>query len=341
VRARVFDPASQPLEQVYGSVLAADVPGADGHDALRKGLRLGATHAAALSALRKPIHVVDLDPGELEQDAVASRLAAAVAGPGSTIDPPSQGQSRVRAAVRGRVRVRNEAVAAVNRLHPLLLFTAADGRIVAEGDDIAGAKSATLATDEALVVEAELIARSAPVLAVTAFARRRVGVVVTDRLEPQGRALVRDAIQRKIEWFGSQMTSFSDVAHETAAVTKTLTGVLAGGAELILMSGGSPLDPLDPVLHAIQSSGGRVERTGVPAHPGSMVWVGAIGTTPVLGIATCAGFGKDTALDLLLARVLAGDAPTEAADALGAGGLAEGAAPGSPFPPYPRAKAAR
>ena len=336
MRARVFDPTSDPPERAFGSVVAADVPGTDGHDVLQKGLRLDATHAAALVALGRAIHLIDLDPGELEQDAVAARLAAAVAGPGTHAELPSHGQARVRAAVRGRLRLRTEAVAAVNHLHPLLLFTAADGRVVAEGDDVAGAKSATLATAEALVVEAERIARSAPVLAVVPFTRRRIGVVVTDRLEPRGRALIHDAIQRKIEWFGSEMTSFAEVAHETTSVSEALRQALSSGADLILLSGGSPLDPIDPVLRALETSGGRVERTGVPAHPGSMVWVGSLPTAPVLGIATCAGFGKDTALDLLLARVFSGDAPADAADALGAGGLAEGASPGSPFPPYPR-----
>ncbi|HZP97092.1 MAG TPA: hypothetical protein VFC31_12245 [Candidatus Limnocylindria bacterium] len=341
MRARVFDPTSDPPESASGAVLAADVPGTDGHDAFQKGLRLDATHAAALVALGRPIHVIDLDPGELEQGTVALRLAAAVGGPGTRAEPPSQGQSRVRAAVRGRLRLRADAVAAVNGLHPLLLFTAADGRVVAEGDDVAGAKSAALATAEALLVEAERIARSAPVLSVMPFIHRRIGVVVTDRLEPRGRALIHGAIRRKIEWFGSEMTSFAEVAHETAAVSEVLRQALSSGADLILLSGGSPLDPIDPVLRALETSGGRVERTGVPAHPGSMVWVGSLPTAPVLGIATCAGFGKDTALDLILARVLTGDAPADAADALGAGGLAEGASPGSPFPPYPRATPAR
>ncbi len=104
----------------------------------------------------------------------------------------------------------------------------------------------------------------------------------------------------------------------------------------MLVSGASSLDPLDAVFVALGSAGGRVERTGVPAHPGSMAWAGIVNDAPVLGIATCAGFGKDTALDLLLARVLAGESPAAAADALGARGLAEGASPGSPFPPYAR-----
>jgi molybdenum cofactor cytidylyltransferase len=337
MRARVFDPARDPLERAFGSVLAKDATGPDGHAALRKGVRLGPAHRTALAALGgEPLHLIDLDDGELEQDEVARRLAAAIAGPGTAAEPPAQGQARLRAATRGLLRARGDVVVALNRLHPLLVFAARDGTVVAEGDDIAGAKSASLATAGRLVAEAERIARIAPILSVAAFERRRVAVVVTDRLESRGRALVREAIQRKIEWFGSELMNFAEVAHESSAIAAAIHDALSAGAELMLFSGASSLDPLDPIFTALEASGGAVVRTGVPAHPGSMAWVGAIGEVPALGIATCSGFGKDTALDLLLARVLAGESASDAADALGAGGLVEGASPGSPFPPYTR-----
>ena len=337
MRARVFDPAKDPPGRAFGSVLAADVTGPDGHAALRKGTRLTAIHSSALLALAgQALHLIDLDPGELEQDEVARRLAAMVAGPGTRADAPTQGQARVRAATRGLLRTRADAVTAVNHLHPLLLFAARDGTVVAEGDDIAGAKSAALATEERLVAEAERIARAAPILSVAPFAPRRVAVVVTDRLESRSRALVRAAIQRKIEWFGSELHSFAEVAHESRAIAAKWRDALSAGADLVLFSGASSLDPLDPIFQALEASGGKVERSGVPAHPGSMAWVGSIASVPALGIATCSGFGKDTALDLLLARVFAGESPSDAADALGAGGLVEGSSPGSPFPPYAR-----
>ena len=341
MRARMFDPAKEPLDRAFGSVLAADVTGADGHTALRKGTRLGAIHSSALLVLAgHTLHLIDLDPGELEQDEVARRLAVIVAGPGTRADVPAQGQARVRAATRGLLHTRADAVAALNRLHPLLLFAAPNGTVVAEGDDVAGVKSAALATEERLVAEAERIARAAPILGVAPFARRRVAVVITDRLEPRSRSLVHEAIQRKIEWFGSELHSLAEVAHESEAIAAKVRDALSAGADLLLFSGASSLDPLDAIFTALEASGGRVERSGVPAHPGSMAWVGSVAAIPALGIATCSGFGKDTALDLLLARVFAGESPSAAADALGAGGLMEGSSPGSPFPPYARSPSA-
>ncbi|MEK7863752.1 MAG: hypothetical protein AAB295_10885, partial [Chloroflexota bacterium] len=155
MRARVFDPVREAPERAFGSILAADVHGSGDHATLRKGMRFSDADRSTLAALPGPVHLVDLEPDELEQDAVARRLALAAAGPGTRADEPAQGQARIRAAARGLLRVRADAVEAVNRLHPLLLFTAGDGAVVAEGDDVAGAKSASLATREQLVAEAE------------------------------------------------------------------------------------------------------------------------------------------------------------------------------------------
>lgn len=338
MRARTLRVGSEPIERALGSVLASDARGERGPVVLRKGTRLKDEHRAQLAALRgATLHLVELDEGELAQDEVARRLARAIAGPGVLVDQPRQGQVRLRAAVRGLLRVRAEAVAAVNRLSPLLCFTLAGGQVVVEGDEVAGTKSAALATPERTLAQAEAaVAREAPVLEIAPFQRRRIGVLVTDRLEPKSRALVVEAIRRKIAWFGSELLAVSDVTHERDAVAQALRDFLGEGADLLLVSGANALDPLDPALMALTSLGGGVERAGVPAHPGSMVWVGEIASVSVLGIATCAGFGKNTSLDLLLARTLAGEEAARAADELGHGGLVEGPSAAAWFPPYQR-----
>lgn len=339
MRARAFRVGGSGLEGALGSVLAADARTPEGRVALRKGTRIGDEHRATLAALAGvELHLVDLEAGELPQEEVARRLATALAGPGTSAREPQQGQARVLATRHGLLRARAEAVRALNAGGGILCFTLPDGQVVLEGDEVAGVKAATLATAEQVVAEAEAVARGAA-LAVAPFARRRVRVLVTERLEAKARALVAGAIGRKIAWYGSELLAFAEVAHEPGAVAAELRASLEGAADLILVSGAGALDPLDPVFVAIESLGGAVLRRGVPAHPGSMVWVATVGTVPVLGIATCSGFGKNTSLDLLLARVLADEDPASAADALGHGGLVEGTAAAARFPPYERPRA--
>ena len=92
--------------------------------------------------------------------------------------------------------------------------------------------------------------------------------------------------------------------------------------DLILTAGAASTDPLDACFVAIDALGGRVVRHGVPAHPGSMLWLARIGRTAILGLPTCGAYSKATAADLLLPRLLSGEPPTARTVAkLGHGGI--------------------
>lgn len=328
MRARSVYVDARSADALRGSIVAADTRAADGTIVLRKGARIDDGPALARLSGRE-IHVVELDPGELAQDEAADRLARALAGPGTEADRAAQGQARLRATASGVLCVRPEAVRAVNDRPPLLFFTHLDGQPAASGDEVAGVKSGALATPERLVAEVEASLRGAPALWVEPYRQRDVLLVVTERLEARGRGLVIDAVRTKLAWYGSTLARVAEVAHDPGAVRAALSGAAEG---LILVSGANPLDPLDPAIVAVRELGGELLRTGVPGHPGSMAWTARLADAPVLGVATCAGFGKDTAVDLVLARLLADERPEEAVSAIGYGGLLEG--PGSGR--YPR-----
>jgi molybdopterin biosynthesis enzyme len=83
-----------------------------------------------------------------------------------------------------------------------------------------------------------------------------------------------------------------------------------------------------------------MERHGVPAHPGSLLWVATWDGRPVVGMPSCGMFSEATTFDLILPRILAGDRignPELAA--LGLGGLLSRES-AYRFPPY-RANVAR
>jgi molybdopterin biosynthesis enzyme len=90
----------------------------------------------------------------------------------------------------------------------------------------------------------------------------------------------------------------------------------------VLTAGGGSTDPADPFFAAVEALGGRVIRHGVPAHPGSMVWLARVGRTAVVGLPSCGAFSKATAADLLLPRLAAGQPASAATVArLGHGGI--------------------
>jgi molybdenum cofactor cytidylyltransferase len=157
---------------------------------------------------------------------------------------------------------------------------------------------------------------------------------VTERLKPKARELFRDAVTAKLGWYGAELLDVREVVRTGEAVASAYQEAARLGAELVLFAGASAIDPLDPAYAELSDAGGELLQLGAPMHPGSMLWLGRLGQAAVVGVASCAGFGRNTSLDLLLPFVFAyGRADAGDVLRLGHGGLIESAA-GRRFPPY-------
>lgn len=281
------------------------------------------------------LHVVELEPGDVHEDEAAARLAAAIGGPGLRPSPPVQSQARLVAAHRGLVRVRADVVDAINALGHISVFTLMDGQAVADGEEVAGCKVTPVAVPGALLDEAQRICRErGPAVELAAFRALKTFVVATERLKPKARDLFRAAVTAKLGWYGAEVIGLREVARTSEAVAAAYAEALASGAELVLFAGASAIDPLDPAYAELTHAGGELLQLGAPMHPGSMLWLGRLGGAAVVGVASCAGFGRNSSLDLLLPFVFAyGRADAKDLLRLGHGGLIESGA-GRRFPPY-------
>ncbi len=301
---------------------------------LRKGALLDETH---LDRVRKSgeVHVVELEPGDVHEDEAARRLAAALAGPGLEATPPVQSQARVVARHRGLVRVRGETVDAINSLGYISVFTLMDGQAVAEGEEVAGCKVTPVAVPGGLLEEAERLCREkGPVAELLRFRPLKTFVVATERLKPKARELFRAAVTAKLGWYGAIVLAVREVARTPESVAAAYREAVESGAELVVFAGASAIDPLDPAYAELTHAGGQVLQLGAPMHPGSMLWLGSLRQAAVVGVASCAGFGRNSSLDLLLPFVFAyGRADAGDLRRLGHGGLIEAGA-GRRFPPY-------
>ena len=301
---------------------------------LRKGTILDAGDLERVRQARE-LHVVELEAGDLHEDAAARRLAAALAGFGLEATAPVQSQARLIARHRGLVRVRPELVDAINALGHISVFTLMDGQAVSEGEEVAGCKVTPVAVPGRLVEEAERICREGgPVVALDRFLALRTFVVATERLKPKARELFRAAVTAKLGWYGAELLGLREVARTADAVAAAYRDAISMGAQLVLFAGASAIDPLDPAYAELTRAGGEVLQLGAPMHPGSMLWLGRLGQAAVVGVASCAGFGRSSSLDLLLPFVFAyGRADARDLLRLGHGGLIESGA-GRRFPPY-------
>jgi hypothetical protein len=320
------------------AALAADIKGRvlvhDLNPRLRKGSVL---RTEDLDAVRQAgeIHVVELEPGDVHEDEAATRLAAALSGAGLEAKPPVQSQARLVATRRGLARVRGDLVDAINELGGVSVFTVMDGQAVTEGEEVAGCKVTPVAVPGALLEAAEAVCRErGPVIELRPFLALRTFVVATERLKPRARELFRAAVTRKLGWYGAEVLAVREVARTPEAVAAAYGEAESMGAQLVLFAGASAIDPLDPAYAELVNAGGELLQLGAPMHPGSMLWLGKLPDAAVVGVASCAGFGRSSSLDLLLPFVFAyGRADAKDLLRLGHGGLIESGA-GRRFPPY-------
>jgi len=141
-------------------------------------------------------------------------------------------------------------------------------------------------------------------------------------------------------WFGGRLLPVRFAGASPRAVADEMSALRAEGADVLIVAGASALDPLDPVFGGLTLLGARMERHGAPAHPGSLLFLARWQDLPVLGMPTCGMFSQATTFDLVLPRLLAGEAIANAEiAALGHGGLLSREM-AYRFPPY-RAGAAR
>lgn len=328
MRLEQIVPGRRPPDGLVGGVLTRDL--VVGGLRWSKGRRLS---AADLDALRSdslpvadPVTVLVLEQGDMHEDEAALALAEAASGSGVSARGPAQSRVDLVASVDGVLHVRTANLQRVNRVDPLEIFTAFDGSIVQAGTIVASVKIAPHVVRAEVVRAAVERLRGLPsgLVRVAAFRPLRVAAVVKESLRAADRDRFERSVRDKVESLGSTVTEIAYVGDDDAAVTEALARAAIGpsAADVVLTAGGRSTDPLDPFYVAIDRLGGQVVRHGVPAHPGSMLWLARIGRTAVLGLPTCGAYSKATAADLLLPRLLTGEPPTRrTVSHLGHGGV--------------------
>lgn len=312
-----------------GGVLARDLKVAGSR--WSKGRRLSAADLAALAAeppADRAVSVLLAEPGEIHEDEAALRLAAAIRrdDPGTTLRGPSESRVDLVAAVPGVVEISLRDLERLNRLDPLEVFTVFDGQTVAPGDLVASVKVGPHLVPESIVAAGEALARRANrIVRVRPFRRDLpIAVLVRESISGTARERFETAVRDKIEGLGARLLSIQYLPDSADAVTAALRDLTTGRrrAAIVLTAGGGTTDPADPFFVAVEALGGRFIRHGVPAHPGSMVWLATIGRTAVVGLPSCGAYSKATAADLLLPRLVAGQPASAGTVAkLGHGGI--------------------
>jgi molybdenum cofactor cytidylyltransferase len=334
MEARRLSPAefaARSPAELTGTVLLAPVRLAG--RMLPKGARLdGETVAALRDAARSGALASDVRlawPGadDLHEDVAATLLAEAVGGPGVRATAPRQSRIDLRATSDGVLHVRVTALARLNAIDPLEVFTLFHGQAVTADEVIAAVKVAPHLVPRAVVAEGVRAARATgPLLEVRPYRGGEVAAIVAERMTPDALQRFEDGAARKVGALGSTFIGTTHLPDGPPdLVERSARAALDSAARtvpVVLVGGVSAGDPLAPFFAALASLGGALLRRGVPAHPGSMIWLARLGDTQLLGLPQCGMFSLATAADLILPRMLTGEHLDAAAIAdLGHGGL--------------------
>ena len=262
-------------ERWSGAILCRDVIGEDGRALLAKGSRLGPDDTAILVATHPAeLHLLWLDEGDVGEDAAAIRIAAAVAGPGTSARPPVESQTRLVSTWRGLVSVDVAALAAVNLVDGVTVFTVPDGLPVDAGRTLAGVKITPLAIAETSVRAAEHAAASAAdgdgVLHVRPFLPLRVAAIVRQHLSDDARARFERSIAMRSAWYGGTVEAVRYVDDDAEQVQDALR-VAAASADVVLAVGVASVDPLEVTWQSLLAAGATSLRRGLPMHPGKQL----------------------------------------------------------------------
>ena len=309
-----------PVAQAAGAVLAHAVK--QGGLVLKKGTVISAAHVAELQAAGvAEVMVARLEPGDVDENAAAARLAGAVGGAHVRVEPPFTGRSNLFAETAGVLRVDAAAIDALNRVdEAITVATLPAFRAVAAGEMIGTVKIIPFSVPEAMLAETVAAARGA--LAVAPFVAKRVAVIST--VLPGLKASVIDktvaALAARLQPAGASIVAERRVAHEAEALAQDIR---AAEADIIIVFGASAItDRADVIPAALERAGGRIEHFGMPVDPGNLLLIGARGAVPVIGAPGCARSPRENGFDWVLQRLLA-DLPVTRRDiqGMGVGGL--------------------
>src|SRR5690606_29365633 len=130
-------------------------------------------------------------------------------------------------------------------------------------------------------------------------------------------------VRNRIEALNSTLDDICYVDHNTEAIAAAITVQREAGRNVILLAGVSAIiDREDIVPSALRAAGGSVVHFGVPVDPGSLLMLGYLGETPVIGAPGCIKSPKTNVIDWILPRLFAGERLTRAnLVAMGHGGL--------------------
>lgn len=219
----------------------------------------------------------------------------------------SEGKIELVADIDGALEINREALRKINSLGEMMIASRHGGFPVKKGDKIAGMRVIPLVIEKEKMERARAV--GSPIFNIKPYIIKKAGVIATGSEVKKG--LIEDSftpvVKDKLSEYGIEVTETFLSGDDTEIITDKIRSMTAGGAEMVICTGGMSVDPDDRTPLAIKKSGAEIVTYGAPVLPGAMLMLGYLGDVPVLGLPGCVMFSKRTVFDLVLPRLAAGE----------------------------------
>ncbi len=307
-----------PVEKAVGKVLVHDITRVDPDSgfkgpAFKKGHIITREDVETLRDLGKEyIYVLDLEPGEIHEDEAAVLLAEALMGENTYRDPtPTEGKISIYSRVFGMVKIDVDRLVAFNSVGEPSCPTIHTHLPVKEGDTLAAVRIISLTAPRKEVEEAIKIAGPEGIIRVVPFTPKKVGLIITGTEIYKGR--VQDGfyprLLPKLQYYLAEIVEKTLLPDDLEAIKRAILEFNAR-YDMVLLTGGTSVDPDDVTYQAIKEAGARPFIRGNPIQPGNMFTMGWIRGKPLVAVPAAALFFQATALDIWLPRLLVGEVIT-------------------------------
>jgi molybdenum cofactor cytidylyltransferase len=299
-----------PLDHARGGIMAHSQR--VGETMIRKGARLDDAALAALrEAGRTEVICAMLEPGDVPEDIAADRLATPLVTPLIARSRAATGRVNLSAEVPGLLRIRTGLIDQLNSIdEALTIGTLPDYAVVARKDLIATIKIIPFSVPGTVLTVAEALARqNGSPLTLHPFKPLRVGLVATELpgLKDSTTDKTIAVTEERITHLTGSLLPPVRCPHDEQSVAHALGGLIAAGADMLLVIGASAvLDRRDVGPAGIVRAGGEIVHFGMPVDPGNLICVGRIGDKPALVLPGCARSPKLNGIDFILTRLFAG-----------------------------------
>jgi len=254
------------------------------------------------------IYVWEGSEVEVHEDTAALLMGPKIAGENIRFDDePNEGKVSFFAETKGIFKVDQRRLEQINSLAIPSLPTIHNNFPVVKGKQVAAFRIIPLTCGRD-IVDQMIGLLDEPLISVKPYKISTASILVTGNEVHSGRIIddFTPTLTVKLKQLGVEVnysTILPDVKSEISQAVK----LAADRSELVLVTGGTSVDPDDVTVAAMKEAGVQFHEQGNPIQPGNNLTIGRVADVPVCAVPAAALFFDKTALDIFLPRLLAGE----------------------------------